>query len=122
MQGTGQKQHDLIPALMTCSESSHRPDAEQGADAYYYSCKYDRIGGEKEKEVLPLEMVDKSTSSLQTHFGPVFCHEAVRTGLLFPERGSIPVLLLAHSPILPRHGTATTSSFGGSQAETGGNG
>jgi len=35
--------------------------------------------------VLPLEMVDKSTSPLQIHFGPVFCGEAVQTGLLFPE-------------------------------------
>jgi hypothetical protein len=31
----------------------------------------------------------------QTHFGPVFCDEAVQTGLLFPEQGSIRVLLLA---------------------------
>jgi len=36
-------------------------------------------------EVLRLDMVDKSTSPLQTHFGPVFSDEAVQTGLLFPE-------------------------------------
>ena len=35
--------------------------------------------------VLPLEMVDKSTSHLQTSFGPVFYPEAVQTGLLLPE-------------------------------------
>jgi hypothetical protein len=35
--------------------------------------------------VQPLKMVDKSTSPLQTHVGPVFCDEAVQTGLLFPE-------------------------------------
>ena len=35
--------------------------------------------------VLPLDMVDKSISPLQTHFGPVFGDEAVQTGLLFPE-------------------------------------
>ncbi len=35
--------------------------------------------------VLPLEMVDKSTSPLQTHFEPVVCHEAVQPGLLFPK-------------------------------------
>jgi len=37
------------------------------------------------EEVLPLKMVDKSTSPLQTHFGPVFGDEAVQRGLLFPE-------------------------------------
>jgi|GEM_PF-2654160 hypothetical protein len=30
-------------------------------------------------------MVDNSTSPLQTHFGLVFCYEAVRTGHLFAE-------------------------------------
>jgi hypothetical protein len=35
--------------------------------------------------VLRLDMVDKSTSPLQTQFGPVFGDEAVQTGLLFPE-------------------------------------
>jgi hypothetical protein len=29
--------------------------------------------------------VDNLTSTLQIPFGPVFCHEAVQTGLLFPE-------------------------------------
>jgi hypothetical protein len=72
--------------------------------------------------VLPLEMVDKSTSPLQTHFGPVFCHEAVRTGLLFPERGSIRVLLLAPLPTSSRHDTPSTSGLRGAQAETGGKG
>jgi hypothetical protein len=66
-------------------------------------------------------MVGNSTSPLQTYFGPVFCHEAVQIGLLFPERGSLRVLLLAHSPISPRHDTAPISGFGASQAETGGN-
>jgi hypothetical protein len=37
------------------------------------------------ERVLRLEMVDKSTSPLQTHFGPVFGDEAVQTGLFFPE-------------------------------------
>jgi hypothetical protein len=32
--------------------------------------------------VLPLNMVDKSTSPLQTPFGAVFCDEAVQTGHL----------------------------------------
>jgi hypothetical protein len=32
--------------------------------------------------VLLLKMVDKSTSSLQTHFGPVFGDEAVQIGHL----------------------------------------
>jgi len=35
--------------------------------------------------VLRLDMVDKSTGPLQTHFGPVFSDEAVQTGLHFPE-------------------------------------
>jgi integrase-like protein len=39
---------------------------------------------QKNGVVLPLDMVDKSTNPLQTPFGPVFCDEAVRTGLLFP--------------------------------------
>jgi hypothetical protein len=72
--------------------------------------------------VLPLDMVDKSISPFQTHFGPVFCHEAVQTSLLFSERGSIGVLLLADSPISPQHGAAPTSGFGASQAKTGGKG
>jgi hypothetical protein len=38
-----------------------------------------------ETEVLPLGMVDKSTSPLQTHFGSVFGDESVQTSLLFPE-------------------------------------
>jgi hypothetical protein len=72
--------------------------------------------------VLPLDRVDKSIHPFQTHFGLVFCHEAVQTSLLFPERGSIGVLLLADSPISPQHGAALTSGFGASQAETGGKG
>ncbi len=67
-------------------------------------------------------MVENSTSPLQTYFGPVFCHEAVQIGLLFQERGSIRVLLLAHSPISLRHDTAPISGFGASQAEIGSNG
>jgi len=43
--------------------------------------------------VLLLKMVDKSTSPLQTHFGPVFGDEAVQTTLLFLEWGSIRALL-----------------------------
>jgi hypothetical protein len=35
--------------------------------------------------VLRLDIVDKLTSPLQTHFGPVFGVEAVQTGLLFLE-------------------------------------
>ena len=35
--------------------------------------------------VLRSEMVDKSTSHLQTSFGPVFYPETVQTGLLLPE-------------------------------------
>jgi hypothetical protein len=35
--------------------------------------------------VLPLKMVDKSTSPPQTHFRPVFCDLAVQRGLHFPE-------------------------------------
>jgi len=72
--------------------------------------------------VQSLNMVENSTSPLQTYFGPVFCHEAVQIGLLFPERGFLRVLLLAHSPIFPRHDTAPISGFGASQAEIGGNG
>jgi hypothetical protein len=34
--------------------------------------------------VLPLEMVDKSTSPFPIDFGPVFDEEAVQAGLLFP--------------------------------------
>ena len=40
----------------------------------------DAVGG-----VLRSEMVDKSTSHLQTSFGPVFYPETVQTGLLLPE-------------------------------------
>ena len=36
------------------------------------------------REVLLLDMVDNSTSPLQTHFWLVFGDEAVLTGLLFP--------------------------------------
>ena len=72
--------------------------------------------------VQPLEMVDNSTSPLQTHFEPDFCDVAVQAGHLFPERGSVRVLLLAAPLISPRHATATPSDFGASQAETGGNG
>jgi hypothetical protein len=35
--------------------------------------------------VLPLKMVDKSTSPHQTHLGLVFGDEAVQTDLLIPE-------------------------------------
>jgi hypothetical protein len=35
--------------------------------------------------VLRLDIVDKSTSPLQTHLGPVFGDEAVQRGLLFLE-------------------------------------
>ena len=34
--------------------------------------------------VLPLDMVDKSTSPLPIHFGPFFGDEAVQASLLFP--------------------------------------
>jgi hypothetical protein len=34
--------------------------------------------------VLPLDMVDKSISPFQTHFGPVFCLEAVQISPSFP--------------------------------------
>ena len=72
--------------------------------------------------VLPWEMVDKSISPLQTHFGPVFGDEAVQRRLLFPESGCIRVLLQAHSSTTPRHDTAPTSGFGGFQAEAGSKG
>jgi hypothetical protein len=49
-------------------------------------------------QVLPSDMVDKSANPFHTHFGPVFCDEAVQRGLLFPERGSIRVLLLDLHP------------------------
>ena len=67
-------------------------------------------------QVLRLEMVDKSTSLLQTHFGRFFVHEAVQTGSLFQERGSLRVLLRAHSPTSPRYSTAPT--FGKGQEST----
>lgn len=51
-----------------------------------------------------------------------FGDEAVRRGLLFPEQGSIRVLLRAPSPNTPRHDPAPTSDFGASQAEIGNNG
>src|SRR2546421_2699118 len=41
--------------------------------------------GAKGSAVLPLKMVDKSTSPPQTHFRPVFCDLAVQRGLHFPE-------------------------------------
>jgi hypothetical protein len=43
--------------------------------------------------VLPWDMVDKSTSPLQTQFGPVFRDEAVQRDLPFPEPDSIRVFL-----------------------------
>ena len=43
------------------------------------------VGTLLRRPVLRLDMVDKSTGPLQTHFGPVFSDEAVQTGLLFPE-------------------------------------
>src|SRR5260370_42565725 len=46
-------------------------------------------------------MVDKSTSPLQTHFGRFFGHEAVQTGSLFWERGSIRVFLKSTFTNLP---------------------
>ena len=48
---------------------------------------------------LPFDMVDKSTEPSMNHFGPVFGDEAVQRDLLFPEPGSIRVLLRALSPI-----------------------
>jgi hypothetical protein len=51
--------------------------------------------------VLPWNMVDNSSSPLQTYFGPVFRAEAVQRGLLFLEPGSIRVFLRAPSPISP---------------------
>ncbi len=90
------------------------------SDGQIHSLNESRI--ESSREVLPLDRVDKSIHPFQTHFGLVFCHEAVQTSLLFPERGSIGVLLLADSPISPQHGAALTSGFGASQAETGGKG
>ena len=39
----------------------------------------------RDKEVLPLDIMDKSTGPFQTHFGPVFGDEVVQRGLLFPE-------------------------------------
>ncbi len=56
------------------------------------------------------------------HFGLDVCHWTVRTGLLFPERGSIRVLLLALSATSPRHDTAPPSGFDAFQAQTFGNG
>ena len=44
-------------------------------------------------------MVENSTSSCEPLSGWFFHHWAVQTGLLFSERGSIRVLLLAHVPI-----------------------
>ena len=51
--------------------------------------------------MLPLNMVDNSTSPFERISGWVFRHWMVRTGHLFPKRGSIRVLLLAHVPIAP---------------------
>jgi hypothetical protein len=73
-------------------------------------------------EVLPWEMVDKSTGPLQTQFGPVFGDEAVQTGHPILEEATIRRLQLAHSSISPRHDIALTSGFGGFQAEAGGKG
>jgi hypothetical protein len=72
--------------------------------------------------VLPLNMVDNSTSPFERISGWVFRHWMVRTGHLFPKRGSIRVLLLAPSPTPSRHDTLPTSGWHGSQAETGGKG
>jgi hypothetical protein len=70
----------------------------------------------------PWEMVDNSTSPLQTQFGPVFGDEAVQSSLLFQRRDPIRFLLLAPSSTSPRQNTSLISGFGASQAEIGGNG
>lgn len=72
--------------------------------------------------VLRLEMVDKLTSLLHTHFGRFLGYVAVQRGPLFQERGSIRMLLRAHAPTSPRSTTAPTSGFGASQAEPFGKG
>jgi len=43
--------------------------------------------------VLPLDMVDNSTGLSRPISGRFFYDEAVQTSLLFPEQGSIRVLL-----------------------------
>jgi hypothetical protein len=45
----------------------------------------DAIFAQVKQRVLRLDIVDKSTSPLQTHLGPVFGDEAVQRGLLFLE-------------------------------------
>src|SRR2546430_12653958 len=71
--------------------------------------------------VLRLDMVEKSTSPLQTRFGPVFGDEAVQRGLLFPERGSIRALLRVPSPF-SRDMIQHPSGCDASQAKIGGKG
>jgi hypothetical protein len=63
--------------IMTLSEPGQSLYDESPSQAHVSVCF------QKEK-VLSFDMVDKSTSPLQTHFGPVFCDEAVQTDLLFP--------------------------------------
>ena len=72
--------------------------------------------------VLPLDMVENSTSPLQTHLRPDSGDEAVQTDHLILEGGSIRALLRVSSPISLRHDTAPTSGFHASQAETDGKG
>jgi len=76
----------------------------------------------KTVEVLPWDMVDNSTSPLQTHLRPVFGDEAFQTDRLILEGGSIRALLWVSSPIALRHDTAPTSGFHASQAGTDGKG
>ena len=51
----------------------------------WFALEGDKLYLLTDRGVLRLDMVDKSTSPLQTHVGPVFGDEAVQTGLLFPE-------------------------------------
>jgi len=72
--------------------------------------------------VLPLDMVENSTSPLQTHLRPGLGDEAVQTDHFILEGGSLRALLRVSSPISLRNNTAPTSGFHASQAETDGKG
>src|SRR5437868_4562445 len=67
-------------------------------------------------------MVENSINLCNPISGWFFRHWTIRTGHLFPKRGSFRMLLRAPSASSWRHDTATSSGFGGSQAEAGGKG
>jgi hypothetical protein len=91
---------DCVPKQPPRSDQEHDGEHQQAWNEQ--KCSASQVVYHLNKlKVLPWNMVDNSSSPLQTHFGSVFRDEAVQRGLLFLEPGSIRVFLRAPSPISP---------------------